>query len=155
MAKMITIMMILSIVNAACHPHKVQIAVTLPKQGIVGTVLQLTGNRMPAKNAKPSKPKAISTTVYVYEKTNISQTTRLGSGATYTAIHTHQVASVITDSLGKFMFLLPVGSYSLFIQKQNGYYANSFDANNNINVVVVEKDKLTAVTITDSEGATF
>lgn len=155
MAKMIVIIMIVFLLNAACHPHKAQMAVILPKQGIVGTVLQLSGNRMPAKNARPNKPKAISTTVYVYEKTNVSQTERLGSGATYTAIYTHQVASVATDSLGTFMFLLPVGSYSLFIKKQNGYYANSFDVHNNINVVVVEKDKLTAVTITDSEGATF
>ena len=147
--------MIISIVNTACHPQKVQMAVMLPEQGIVGTVLQLIGNRMPAKTVRPSKPKAISATVYIYEKTNASQTTRLGSGATYTAIHTHQIASIVTDSLGKFRVLLPVGSYSLFIQKQNGYYANSFDANNNINVVVVEKDKLTEVTIMDSEGATF
>ena len=155
MIKIIAIMIILTIVNAACHPHKAQTAIILPKQGIVGTVLQLTGNRMPAKNAKPILPRGISAEVYVYQKTNITQTERFGGGATYSAIHTRQITSITTDSAGKFMVLLPVGSYSLFIKKQNRYYANSFDANNNINVVVVDRDKLTNVTLMDTEGATF
>ena len=155
MAKITTIMMIVATLNAACFQHKAQKTNLVPKQGIIGYVLKISGNRMPTVGVRPSVPKGIMATVCVFQKTNISQTERLGSTPNYSAIHTQLIATAQTDSAGKFMVFLPIGTYSVFIKKQNGYYANRFDENNNINVVVVDKNKLTEATLIDTEGATF
>ena len=148
-------MMIVATLNAACYQQRTQTTNSVPKQGIVGYVLQISGNRMPTKGVRPVLPKGIQATVCVFQKTNTDQIERLGSAPLYSAIHTQQIATVQTDSMGKFTVLLPVGTYSVFIKKPNGYYANRFDENNNINLVMVDKKKLTEVTIMDMEGATF
>ena len=155
MVKTILMMMMVALLNAACSVQKAQTTNLVAKQGIIGYVLQISGNRMPSKGVRPIVPKGIMATICVYEKTNTDQIERSGSAPLYSAIHTKQIATVTTDSTGKFTVLLPVGTYSVFIKKPNGYYANRFDEKNNINVVIVDKKKLTEVTIMDMEGATF
>lgn len=110
---------------------------------------------MPMKGGPPVVPKGISTTVLIYEPTNITQVRRMGTAATYTAIATKQVASVETDSTGKFTIALPAGSYSVFIKQGNQFYANLFDTNNNIALFTVEEGKLTTVNLSVSFGASF
>ena len=110
---------------------------------------------MPMKGAPPVVPKGIVTTVFIYEPTNISQVRRLGTAATYTAIATKLVASVDTDSTGKFTIALPVGSYSVFIKQGGQFYANLFDTNNNIALFTVEEGKLTMVNLAVSSNASF
>ncbi|MCA6451160.1 MAG: carboxypeptidase regulatory-like domain-containing protein [Chitinophagaceae bacterium] len=124
-------------------------------QGISGRVTELTGNRMPMKDAEPDLPKPILTTVFIYEPTHISQVTRTGTEPVYTAIATRLVASVDTDSTGHFTISLPVGSYSLFVKQGGRFYANLFDNNNNIALFTVEEGKLTQVTLSVSSRASF
>jgi hypothetical protein len=124
-------------------------------QGVTGHITEVRGNQMPLQGIAPSKPKGILTTVFVYEPTNISQVTRIGSSALYTAISTKLVASVITDSSGAFTLALPAGSYSIFIKQGNRFYANLFDTNNNIAPFTVEIGKLTKVNLSVNSSATY
>ena len=110
---------------------------------------------MPNPDAPPALPRGIHTTVFIYEPTNITDVTRVGTSPVYTAINTKLVASVETDSTGVFTIALPVGSYSLFVQQGKGFYANLFDTDNNIALFVVEDDKLTTVKLTVSSRATY
>lgn len=118
-------------------------------------ITETKGNQMPSPDAPTSSPKNISTTVFVYEPTNITQVTKTDHAAFYTSISTKMVASVETDSAGVFILALPVGSYSIFVKQGKGFYANLFDTNNNIALFNVEADKLTTVKLTVSSKAAF
>ena len=125
------------------------------KQGLTGLITEATGNQMPMKGAAPQVPRGILTNVFIYEPTNLTQVNRIGTSAIYTAINTHLVASVATDSTGAFSLALPVGSYSVFIQRGKQFYANLFDTNNNIALFTVEENKLTTVHLTVSSSASY
>lgn len=124
-------------------------------QGFTGQVTEVVGNQMPMKGGPPVVPKGIATTVLIYEPTHISQVSRLGTSATYTAISTKLVASVDTDSTGNFTIALPVGAYSVFVKQGDRFYANLFDTDNNIALFSVEEGKLTKVNLMVSSGASF
>ena len=125
------------------------------KQGLRGLITEATGNQMPMKGATPQLPRGVLTNVFIYEPTNLTQVTRQGTSPVYTAIHTRLVASVATDSTGAFILDLPVGSYSVFIQHGKQFYANLFDAENNIALFTVEEHKLTTVHLTISAAASY
>lgn len=125
------------------------------KQGIAGFITELSGNQMPMKDAPARQPKGVLTNVLIYEPTNTSQVSRVGSSTVYTAISTKLVASVTTDSAGAFTVALPVGSYSVFVQQGKQFYANLFDTNNNIALFTVEKNKLTYASLSISSKASF
>ncbi len=129
----------------------------MKKQGITGVVTEVSGNQMPMKNAPRSYAGSpgILTTVFVYQPTNISQVNRIETSPVYTAIHTKLVASIETDSTGKFAISLPPGSYSLFVKQGKGYYANLFDTNNNISLFTVKEGKLTEVKLTVNSKAFY
>jgi hypothetical protein len=65
----------------------------------------------------------------------------------FTNIYTKLIATVDTDSTGAFIAKLPVGTYSVFVQAGQQFYANSFDIRNNINLVTVEKGKMIEMNI--------
>lgn len=128
---------------------------SLIKQGLTGLITEATGNQMPMKGAPPQVPRGVLTNVFIYEPTNITQVNRIGTSPVYTAITTHLVASVATDSTGAFSVPLPVGSYSVFIQWGKQFYANLFDEKNNIGLFTVEENKLTTVHLTVSAAASY
>ena len=124
-------------------------------QGITGQITEATGNQMPMKDAPLPVGKGILTTVLIYEPTNTSQVSRIGTSPVYTAISTKLVASVDTDSTGAFTVNLPAGSYSLFVKQGKQFYANLFDVNNNIALFTVEEGKLTRADLKISSGASY
>ena len=138
----------------ACSSGK-KLHSSVPKQGISGKLLFASGNHMPMVGAPPNDPQPLKGTILVYEPTNLSQVTRMGDAPEYTAIHTRQIASVETDSSGTFSIALPPGAYSLFVKRNDHYYANLFDNNNNIALYTVEEGKLTTVKITVSTTAVY
>jgi hypothetical protein len=125
------------------------------KQGIKGYVLQDTGNQMPSPDEPASRPKGVKTTVYVYQKTNLSQVTRNGTEPFYNAIKTKLVKTVQTTSKGYFFVPLPAGTYSLFTKVNGRLYANSFDVDNNIAPVVVTKGRVSESNLTISAGVSY
>ncbi len=134
--------------------QKASDAVTID-QGIRGKVVEKTGNQMPSPDAPESDGRALKTTVYVYESTNISQVDRVGTSSFYTAIHTKLVKTVESDEQGRFVLELPAGNYSLFTRIKDRFYANSFDARNNIAPVSVMEGKVSEVNITISATAVY
>ena len=144
----------ISLTSIACSSAK-KANSSVVTQGISGIVTQSTGNQMPMKDAPQSVPRGIAATVLVYEPTNISQVSRIGTSPVYTAINTNLVASVVTDSTGAFTVALPAGSYSLFIQLGKQFYANLFDTNNNIALFTVEEGKLTTARLSVNNKASY
>lgn len=110
---------------------------------------------MPGPGIARKQPTRLQATVYIYEVTNISKTTRSGNAPLYSAIHTKLVTTITTDSTGAFTVELAAGSYSLFVKQKELYYANLFDSNNDINVVKVEEGKLTPTKIVVSSAAYY
>jgi hypothetical protein len=126
------------------------------QQGIAGLVTESIGNQMPMKGRLPAQPKGIATTVYFYEPTQLNQTlSNEPNSGYYTLIKTRLVASTDTDSTGAFAISLPAGKYSVFVKKGLYYYANLFDAQNNIALFTVEADQLTKINLTVNSAATY
>jgi hypothetical protein len=125
------------------------------QEGITGWVYQEAGNRMPMPGRTPQKPKGLSTTIYIYELTNLAQTSRVGFTPFYTAIGTKPVATTHSDSTGAFTIRLAPGNYSLFVKLDGRFYANSFDSNNNVAPVTVKKGKRSRVTILVNPDAVY
>jgi hypothetical protein len=130
----------------ACKPPQKKAKAPIV-QGVKGVVAELTGNQMPRSGAPPSVPKPYPTTVFFYEPTDISRTHQWTPGPLFTNIYTKLLMTTQTDSTGAFMVNLPVGSYSVFVQAGQHFFANSFDIRNNINLVTVEKGKMTELNI--------
>jgi hypothetical protein len=125
------------------------------KEGIKGKIYRVMGNQMPAPGEPSTLPQPFQTTLYIYELTNISQVKRATEGSFYTAISTKLVKEVKADRKGNFKVKLPPGQYSLFVKKDDLYYANIFDDKNNIAPVAVEKGKYTTIEVKADYGAVY
>ena len=110
---------------------------------------------MPAPGKPAVEAKPVSTTVYIYEATNLSQVERMGTSPFYNSISTKFIKSVQSDEAGKFMLKLSVGHYSLFTKVDGKFYANQYDSKNNIALVMVEENKFSEVNIIISDKASF
>ncbi len=130
-----------------CPMHTPESGMNGKEQGIEGHVFRISGNQMPSPDRKPSEPKGIKTVLYIFELTNSSQVSRQNHSSFYSAINTKLVKKVETDSNGYFKVQLPTGDYSLFTKKDNLFYANWFDGNNNIAPAAVLPDKMTRVEV--------
>lgn len=128
---------------------------TLADQGLTGRITEVRGNQMPMKGAPKPTGKGVLTNVLIYEPTTLAQVNRVGTSSSYTGIHTKLVASVSTDSTGHYTVALPEGSYSVFIQQGQQFYANLFDTANRIALFTVEKGKLTTANLVISSGASY
>jgi hypothetical protein len=125
------------------------------RQGIRGHVYLIKGNQMPSPDRKPSAPRGLKTTVYVYELTNISQVKQVQGTSFYESVGTKLVKEVMPDEKGYFKIRLNPGQYSLFIKKDNLFYANLFDDKNNICPVKVEKGGFTEIDIRADYDAVY
>lgn len=124
------------------------------QQGICGSIIWKSGNLMPSPDHKAVKATPIQRELFVYELTNISETT-LQSGF-YTDIVKSKVKSVKSGADGKFCLDLPEGDYSLFVKEgDKGLYANSFDGKGNIFPVKVSKDKVSIIVFTVDYQAAY
>lgn len=140
----------------ACSSVKKTQTGKMLQQGISGLITEIKGNQMPKVGVPPAKPKPVSTTLFVYEPTHISQVQPLETGSSlYTAIKRKMVASVLSDSLGRYSVALPVGTYSLFVKKGDYFFANMFDSQNNIQLVTVDTGKITPVNILINSEASY
>lgn len=123
--------------------------------GIEGHVYLVRGNQMPSPDMPPASPRGTSTTLYIYELTNISQVAREGVSAFYRSISTHPVKVVTTGDDGAFKVKLKPGHYSLFVKKGELFYSSMFDEKNNIHPVEVKKGKFTEENFTVNYDAVY
>ncbi len=117
----------------------------MPQQGIEGYVYKISGNQMPSPGAKPRPPKGIKTVLYIYQLTNLNQVQRQAQSAFYNSINTKFISKVETDSNGYFKINLAPDRYSLFAKKNELFFANWFDKDNNIAPVEVTPGKFSKV----------
>jgi len=118
-------------------------------QGIKGHVYLIKGNQMPSPDIKPAPAKGYSTTICVYELTNINQVKRAVNSPFYSSIQTKLIKEIKSNKDGFFKVALKKGEYSLFvkvvIKKDTFFYANRLDGRSNLFPVNVENCKYTEV----------
>jgi CheY-specific phosphatase CheX len=147
-------LVLIAVTICACASTK-NVKTEIMTQGIIGTVVEIVGNQMPMKGEDAPKPKGIQAEILVYEKTNISQVAKDQASGLFTNITTKKIATVVSDSAGKFSITLPVGVYSLFVKIGNSYYANLFNQFNDIQTVVVNSGTITTTTIRINRKAVY
>ncbi|MFI5154565.1 MAG: hypothetical protein ACHQEM_00175 [Chitinophagales bacterium] len=127
----------------------------LSNQGIEGHVYRISGNQMPSPGIKPAKPVGISTTLYIYELTNLNQTVKQDHSPFYSSIQTKLIKHVESGKDGYFKVNLPAGRYSIFVKKDSLFFANLFDGNNNISPVTVIPNSITKIDIRVDYDASY
>ena len=138
----------------ACKPPQKKDAAPI-LQGVKGKVVTVSGNQMPRIGAPAAEPKPYPTTVFFYEPTDLTKVQQWNKGPLFTNIYTKLVMAVDTDSTGSYIAKLPEGTYSVFVQAGQQFFANQFDIRNNINLVAVEKGKLTELNILVNFAASY
>lgn len=123
-------------------------------QGIKGKVVLRQGNHMPSPDAsQQSSGRGVKRELYIHELTNMAQVQ--GEPPFYSQIQTKLVAKVVSDENGCFEVKLKPGTYSLFSQEADGFFANLFDGQNNIFPVEVTENKVTTVEFIIDYNATY
>ena len=125
------------------------------QSGIRGHVYLIKGNQMPSPDIKPAPPKGLATTIYIYELTNISQVKQSARASFYTTINAKLIKTVGSDETGSFKISLPAGWYSLFIKKDDLFYASIFDDKQNIAPVEIKKGLYTSIDIRADYDAVY
>lgn len=119
-------------------------------QGITGKVTFLDGNQMP-----PSSSEGVPAirTILVFELTKMSDTE--GQAPLFDSVNTKLIAKTSSNKQGDFKIKLPVGQYSIFIQENDKYFANSFNSQNMIHLVDVQENTWSQVEININYSASF
>jgi hypothetical protein len=125
------------------------------RQGIQGHIYRIKGNQMPSPDIKPAPPPPLQTTLYIYELTPRSQVQPTGHASFYSAIRTKLVKTVQSDKKGFFKVRLQPGQYSLFIKKDNLFYANLSDEKDNIAPVTVTAGNFTTIDVRADYDAVY
>lgn len=127
---------------------------TQPLQGVKGQVFWISGNQMPGPEANRSAQYGVQREIHIYEKTTIQEATMSADGF-FTDIQTRLVTTITSKANGSYKIKLPAGQYSIFIKEPNGLYANLFDKDNTINLVVVKENQYTWLPITIDYQAAY
>jgi heat shock protein HslJ len=112
-------------------------------QGLRGTVNFMEGNHMPGTGPRSGSTKPVAREILIYEKTNQNQVTQENGTIFYTRIATKKIASVWSDSSGRYEVSLPPGTYSVFVKEAGKFYANSSDGEGYINTITVNNSEFT------------
>lgn len=125
------------------------------KQGICGTVIQKRGNFMPRPGAPKASGSPVERDVLIFPLLNMSQVSAGDNGFINSVGEAKPIKTVQSDKNGKFCVSLPAGRYSVIVREPKGLYANSFDAQNNIFPVTVQKNQQTTVKVEITHQAVF
>lgn len=138
-----SIVIILAALNRSCEPSI--------DQGLAGEVRWLEGNLMPTIGEEPEaeaekrKGEPVQRELHIYELTTMDEAK--SEGTFFHDIQSRLVKKTTSDKDGYFQVELPVGRYSVFVQEEQGLFANIFDGEGNINPVEIKKDEVTKITI--------
>jgi hypothetical protein len=126
-------------------------------EGVAGQVWLVRGNQMPnPRNEGPAHPgQPYPTQVYFYEPTTLAQTNRPEFAPLFISVSTRLVATVESDSTGRFQANLPPGQYSVFVRHKDRFFANQFDIRNNIHLVTVDPGKVSPCQILVNSEASY
>jgi len=122
------------------------------QQGISGKVIWLEGNLMPsigdsANNKIQARGIPIQRTILIYKAVKRSDTESGVSPSFYSIVKSKLIRKIKTDKTGSFKANLDPGKYSIFVQEEDGLFANVYDGEGFINPVTVENGKFTGIVI--------
>jgi hypothetical protein len=125
------------------------------EQGVAGKVEVWEGNFMPMIGGTPSGKKipAADRRVRVHEPFNSVEAG--GAIAVRDTIPTPLVAETRTDSAGQYFIPLEVGTYSVFVEENGGWYSNIWDGQGFQGVVVIDSNKVAKMDIPITRKAVF
>jgi hypothetical protein len=111
-------------------------------EGISGTVTKRTGNCMPVvdSNNTTCKEVPVHRNVYIYEYTTLNNIK--GDIKDFQPPATQLKALIKTDAEGFYQYNIGPGIYSIFVEENGAFYANSIDAQGGINPVEVIAGKV-------------
>lgn len=122
------------------------------KQGIKGQVFWLSGNQMPGPGRESAPHLGIQREIHIYKPTTLADAEQ--QDGFFNEIKTEFVVKALTKADGRFKIKLPPGEYSVFTREPKGLFANLYDKDNRINIVLVKPKKFTWHVITvDYEAA--
>ena len=118
------------------------------KQGIIGEVRWVEGNMMPAIGDSTMGARLqgipVQRELYIFKAVNREDVVS-SEGAFFKLVHGELVTRLKTDRDGAFKVFLMPGKYSVFTMENDGYFANIFDGENDINPVTVQPNSFTEV----------
>ncbi|GAB3952128.1 hypothetical protein GCM10028805_33510 [Spirosoma harenae] len=124
-------------------------------QGICGKVVEKKGNQMPGPGKPASTGQPIEREILIFPLLNMSQVETGDDGFINSVGEAKPVKTVRSSKDGKFCVGLPVGRFSVIVQEPKGLYANSFDTQNNIFPVIVQKNRRSTIQVEITHQAVF
>ena len=131
---------------SACKSNRVN-----GDQGISGQVTFVSGNQMPPADA--STEKGVERTIIIHEATKLSQVT--GRPPLFDHISTSLITTTKTNADGQFQQPLPPGKYSIFVKEGEQFYANQFNTDNFIQIIVVKPNTWETIEISINYSASY
>ncbi len=120
--------------------------------GVTGKVEIWEGNFMPMID-KDKRDKQITPGAGL--RVRLHEAVKGLPGASVDSISAPIVAETVCDDKGKFTIPCPEGTYSLFVEDGDTWYANGWNGEGVQGAVVVEPKKMTEVLIKNTRKATF
>ena len=120
------------------------------KHGIIGEVRWVEGNLMPSIGDDSYTQRIngvpVERDIYIFSPVKQENTIR-GGGSFFKSVNGKLVARLKSNRDGTFKVDLPIGTYSIFVMEEQGYFANIFDGNGYINPVTVHANEFTEIKI--------
>ncbi len=125
------------------------------EQGVAGKVEIYEGNFMPMIGTHPSGKvtPAVRRRVRVHEPFNSLEAG--GMTALRDTVPTPLVAETITDSIGEFRMMLPVGKFSIFVEEDSGWYFNVWDGQGFQGLITIDTNEVKEMNIRITTKAVF
>ena len=114
------------------------------QQGVAGTVSLIEGDCMPVVDQNSCLQYPVERSLHIFSYTTLDDVVQDGP-TTFSSIQTDLIGSVGSDKEGFFELALEPGKYSIFIEEQGAYYANSLDGEGGIQPFEVAADSISLV----------
>ncbi|MBU1935920.1 hypothetical protein KKG05_00845 [bacterium] len=125
------------------------------EQGVAGKVEIYEGNFMPTIGQPPGGKvtPAARRRVRVHEPFNALEAGQMT--ARRDTVPTPLVAETITDSIGEFRMMLPVGKFSIFVEEDSGWYFNVWDGQGFQGLITIDTNEVKDMNIRITTKAVF
>ena len=133
-------------------PEKHAAAPVDSSQGIRGKVEIWEGDFMPMVDPKSTRNKILPGSG---RKVRVFSPYKMSGGAKLDSVASNVIAESRCDSAGIFFVATEPGDYSVFVEDNGGWYANSWNGQGVQGAVTVEAKKITTLQIKITSKATF